>query len=154
MKTSNMKFLPLLVILVIVAISCNKDKFTTIPQYKIESISPGTVFNGDIVSLKGQYTDKEGDIDSAFVVYKWYNGSTIVRNDTFLYSIADMGIPLNTTKADLDVDFEYNTNNTGLVPLPAATIRDTTATLGVLLIDKQHNRSVYAESDPIRLKKP
>ena len=146
---------PLLITLIIVAISCNKDKFTTIPQISIESISPSTAVNGSIISVKGKYTDQEGDVDSALIVYKWYNGATVVRKDTFRYSFARFDLPPATRKADISVDFQYNTSNpNGYVTLPGASIRDTTGTLGLILIDKAKNRSNYAESKPIRLKKP
>lgn len=151
-----MKFIPFLLITVtLLAVSCSKDKFTTVPQFTIESISPGTVFNGNIVSLQGKFTDQEGDVDSALVVYKWYNAAAVVRKDTFRYSITDFNLPAKTRKAEMTIDFQYNTSNpNGYVTLPGASIRDTTATLGIVLIDKAANRSVYTESAQIRLKKP
>lgn len=151
-----MKFLKsLLIVFLFIAAGCNKDKFTTIPQVTIESITPKTVFNGDILSMKGKYTDDEGDPDSALVVYKWYNGVTVVRKDTFRYSFTAFNLPAKTRQADISVDFQYNTANpNGFLTLPGAGLRDTTATLGLILIDKANNRSVYAESEPIRLKKP
>jgi hypothetical protein len=146
---------PLLILIVLVVTGCDKDKFTTIPQVSIESIEPEVVSNGNIISLKGEYTDKEGDVDSALIVYKWYNGTAVVRDDTFRYSFEVFDLPAKTTQADISLDFQYNTSNpNGYVTLPGAGVRDTTATLGILLIDKENNRSVYAESAPIRLKKP
>jgi hypothetical protein len=145
----------LLILSLFVAASCNKDKFTTIPQVSIESIKPDVVSNGNIISMKGEFTDQEGDLDSALIVYKWYNGAIVVRNDTFRYTFATFDLPPKTRQADISVDFQYNTSNpNGLVTLPGAGIRDTTATLGLILIDKANNRSAYAESAPIRLKKP
>ena len=74
-----------LIVLVVIATACNKDKFTTEPQVEVKSITPETVFNGNIINLKAKYTDDEGDLDSAYVVYKWYNGATVVKADTFRY---------------------------------------------------------------------
>ncbi|MGB3005936.1 MAG: hypothetical protein WBC06_05490 [Chitinophagaceae bacterium] len=140
---------------VIIVVACNKDKFTTVPQVELKSISPETVFNGDIIKLEGKYTDQEGDLDSVLIVYKWYNNTTVVRNDTFRYSFDGLGIPDKTRQADIDVTFEYNTNNyPDLVPLPGVSIKDTTATLGLILKDKEANRSEFKESGKIRLKKP
>lgn len=140
---------------VITVLACNKDKFTTVPQVELKSISPETVFNGDIISLEGKYTDQEGDLDSILIVYKWYNNTTVVRKDTFRYAFDALGIPTNTRQAEIDVTFEYNTNNyPDLVPLPGVSIKDTTASLGLILKDKEANRSEYKESDKIRLKKP
>lgn len=134
--------------------ACNKDKFTTIPQVEIKSVSPTTVNNGDIIDVKGNFTDDEGDVDSAFIVYKWYNGTAVVRKDTFRYSITGLGVPVKTRQADIVITFEYNTNNNqDLVTLPGASIRDTTATFGLILLDKKKNRSEYKESNKVRLKK-
>jgi hypothetical protein len=138
----------------VIATACNKDKFTTIPQVEIKSISPKTVVNGAILELKGKFTDQEGDVDSALIVYKWYNGTAVVRKDTFRYSFSALKLPTQTREGDLIINFEYNTNNSGFVTLPAVSLRDTTATLGVVIKDKAANRSDYKESEQIRLKKP
>ena len=151
MKTS----LLLLSALLVIVISCNKDKFTTIPQVTVKSISPSTVFSGDIITMKSKYTDKEGDLDSVLIVYKWYNGAIVIPKDTFRYSFASLHVPAKTQEADMDVTFEYNTNNNpDLRFLPGVSPKDTTATLGLILKDKAGNRSNYSESEKIRLKKP
>jgi hypothetical protein len=133
--------------------ACNKDKFTTIPQVDIKSISPKTVNNGDLLRMKAKFTDQEGDLDSILIVYKWYNGTTVVRKDTFRYNLEALNIPVKTREADLSIDFEYNTTNLNIVTLPGVS-KDTTATLGLVLKDKEKNRSDYKESEQIRLKKP
>lgn len=139
----------------IIILSCNKDKFTTVPQVRINSISPTTVFNGNIIDMKGDYTDQEGDLDSALIVYKWYNGAAVVKKDTFRYSFTALDLPAKTKEADIVINFQYNTSNpNGFVTLPGVSPRDTTASLGLILIDKAKNRSNYAESKQIRLKKP
>lgn len=145
----------LLIVLFVVTISCNKDKFTTIPQVTIKSISPERVVNGNIISVKGEYTDQEGDLDSALIVYKWYNGATAVLFDTIVRQGFDaFQLPPKTKQAEISLDFEYNTFNTGLRTITGPNIRDTTAAIGIILIDKAGNRSVYAESPRIRLVKP
>ena len=40
------------------------------------------------------------------------------------------------------------------MPLPGVSLRDTTAAFALVLIDKAKHRSNFAESTPIRLKKP
>jgi len=150
-----MKFLFALATCVALAIACNKPKFTTEPQVNVKSISPNTVFNGDIIVMRSKYTDREGDIDSVYVVYKWYNGSAVVRADTFRYEFANLNVPPQIKEGDLDVTFEYNADNDpDIVTLPGVFLRDTTATFGLILVDKGSHRSNYSESDQIRLKKP
>lgn len=144
-----------LIVLVVIVTACNKDTFTTEPQVEVKSISPETVFNGDVINMKAKYTDDEGDLDSAYIVYKWYNNTTVVRADTFRYLYSILNLPSDLRRADIEVTFEYNTNNyPDLVPLPGVSVRDTTATFGLVLIDKAGHRSNYSESNPIRLKKP
>jgi hypothetical protein len=134
---------------------CNKEKYTTVPQVSIESITPSVVSSGNVIELTGKYTDLEGDVDSALIVYKWYNGTTAVRKDTFRFGFGQLGVPAGVQRAELLLQFEYNTNNSpNLTKLPGVSQRDTTAAFGLLLIDKQKNRSNYAESSTIRLKKP
>jgi hypothetical protein len=137
----------------IVIVACNKDKFTSTPQVEIKSISPETVFSGNLIKVKGKYTDQEGNLDSVLVVYKWYNGTLVTRNDTFRYSFKGLDLPPKTRQADIELNFEYNTFNTDLAKLSGVS-KDTTATLGLILKDKDSLRSNYAESAAIRLKKP
>jgi len=145
----------LILVMIVIVTACNKDKFTTEPKVEVKSISPGTVNSGDVITLKSKYTDDEGDLDSVYVVYKWYNGVNIVRNDTFRYSFSMLNLPSKLREADMNVVFEYNTNNNpDLVPLPGVSLRDTSATFGLVLLDKAKHRSNYAESEKIRLKKP
>lgn len=156
MQKSQMRYRFVLTLLVAaILFACNKDKFKTEPQVKIKSISPSTVFNGDVITIKGDYTDDEGDLDSVLIVYKWYNGATEIPIDTLRYTFARLNLPAKTRQADLQINFEYNTNNIpDMVPLPGVSLRDTTATFGLVLKDKAGQRSNYSESDKIRLKRP
>ncbi|MBL0232307.1 MAG: hypothetical protein IPQ08_01430 [Chitinophagaceae bacterium] len=148
-------FLVLVAGVLLTATACNKDKFKTEPQVEVKSISPGTVVNGNIISLKGNYTDDEGDLDSVLLVYKWYNNAAIVRNDTFRFNFANLGLPDKVREADIQVLLEYNTQNqANMVSIAGVSLRDTTASFGLLLIDKAGHRSNYAEAGKIRLKKP
>lgn len=143
------------VFFILLMAGCNKDKFTTEPQVEVKSIQPSTVTNGAIIRLLSDYTDDEGDLDSALVVYKWYNGASTTLIDTLIrFPFSRLNLPTNLRKAELAIQFEYNTyNQVNMLTLPGVT-RDTTATLGLILIDKTGKRSNYSESNKIRLKKP
>ncbi|MES1219631.1 MAG: hypothetical protein ABUT20_29290 [Bacteroidota bacterium] len=132
--------------------ACNKDKFTTDPQVTVKSISPGEVNQGNIIDLEAKFTDKEGDLDSALIVYKWYEGDSATVIDTLRYSVESLNLPKKTPKGDISVQFEYGSNNTGYLPFPSVS-KDTTSTFGLLLIDRASHRSNYSESSKIRLKK-
>lgn len=145
--------LPLLLATLIV--SCNKDKFKTEPQVHVKSITPSIVVSGNVITIKGDYTDDEGDVDSILIVYKWYNGATEIPVDTLRYTFTRLNLPDKTRQADLQIDFEYNTNNIpDMVPLSGVSLRDTTASFGLVLKDRKGQRSNYSESDKIRLKRP
>ena len=157
-KHSQMKQrLPLILVVTILftlLYTCTKHKFTTDPQLKVKSISPNTVFNGDIIVMNADFTDAEGDIDSALIVYKWYKVDSVTKKDTFRYSIADIKLPPKTKEGEIFVKFEYNSNNFPNIASPISGVsKDTTATFGLILKDKAAHRSNYSESDRIRLKK-
>lgn len=134
-------------------LACQKDKFTTTPQVSLKSITPNSVVIGDIIRVKGTFTDKEGDVDSAYIIYKWYNGANIVKNDTFRYYLPALGVPAATKDGDILVEFSYGRFQTGYVQLSSVS-KDTTSTFGIMLVDHQKNKSEYKESKQIRLLKP
>ena len=139
---------------VLLMVACNKDKFTTIPQLNIKSISPGTVVSGNVLTVKGTYTDKEGDIDSVFVVRKFFAGNTATKIDTIeKFQFSALNLPPKTLEGDIELTYEYNTQNLGIRTLSGVQ-KDTTAAFGMILKDKAANRSEYKESEKIRLKKP
>lgn len=145
-------FLILVAAFSIITVACNKDKFTTIPQLKIKSISPDVVNKGDVIRVKGSYTDQEGDLDSIFLVYKWYNGATsVLAFDTQRYTFESLKVPNKTKEADIEINLEYQTNNLN-IPILGAVPKDTTAAFGLILKDKAGNRSEYKESEKIRIK--
>jgi hypothetical protein len=139
--------------LLAILIACSKDKFTTEPQVKVKSISPETVRQGDIIRMDAEFTDQEGDVDSVYIVYKWYEGDVAVRVDTFKnYTLQGLGLPPDTKEGDLQVTLSYGRQIDGIIQIsPTPNIRDTTATLGLLLVDKAGHRSGYSESERIRL---
>lgn len=157
-----MKVLVCLLFLVsIVTFSCKKDKYTTEPQVTVKSISPGEVRQGTngsftVITLDAKFTDDEGDLDSVIFVTKYYDGDAVTFTDTtFRYSLDALNLPKKTRQGDVTVQFEYNTNNSGgtYITYPGV-IKDTTATLGLILTDKAAHRSNYGESSKIRLIAP
>lgn len=148
----------LLAVIAIVIVSCEKDKFTTAPQIEITKISPSNVFKGDVIEIEGEFTDDEGDLDSALIVYKYYNQAGAVTRifDTIRnYTITSVNLPENTRQGDIIISFDYGedvSSNPDLSGTPV-TGRDTLVTFGILLKDKQGNRSNYSESEKIWFKK-
>ena len=133
--------------------SCKKDKFTTDPQVTVKSISPGEVSLGNIITVDAKFTDDEGDIDSVLLVLKYYAGDSVTFTDTSRYSLSGLGLPSKTREGDMSVQFDYGTNNSGYPILANSPVaKDTTATFGLLLIDKAAHRSTISDSGKVRLK--
>ncbi len=140
----------------ILLVACEKNKFETIPQITVKSISPGTVVQDNVIKLLAGFTDKEGDLDSILIVTKWYDDVTVTRTlDTLRYGFDVFNLPPNIKQGDIAVEFIYGRLSDNYALLPGSPVsRDTTATLGLVIIDKEKNRSLFAESDKIRLKAP
>jgi hypothetical protein len=133
--------------------SCKKNKFTTAPQVTVKSVAPGEVALGDIITVDAKFTDDEGDVDSVLVILKYYAADSVTFNDTSRYSFDGLGLPAKTREGDMSVQFDYGTNNSGYPILSNSPVsKDTTATFGLLLIDKAAHRSNYSESGKVRLK--
>jgi hypothetical protein len=147
MKIGFRVFIPVLILLA----ACSKDKYTTDPQVSVESVSPGEVNFGSILTIGGKFTDKEGDVDSVLLVYKWYDGDIVTFPDTLRYSFDGLGLPPKTPQGEISIRFEYGSNNTSYLPFPSVS-KDTTATFGLILIDRSQHRSNYSESGKVRLK--
>lgn len=151
----------LFLLTLVVLFSCKKDKFTTEPQVTVKSISPSEVRQGtggtfSVITLDARFTDDEGDIDSVFIITKYYDGDAETYVDTtYRYSLGGLKLPPKTRQGDMTIQFEYNTNNSQgtYVTFPGVT-KDTTATLGLMLLDAAKHRSNYSESSKIRLIAP
>jgi len=152
----------LFLLTLVVFFSCKKDKFTTEPQVTVKSISPDEVRQGTnggftIITLDAKYTDDDGDVDSVLIITKYYDADTATYVDTsFRSSLGGLGLPPKTRQGDMTIQFEYNTNNSqgAYVGFPNVVSKDTTATLGLVLIDAANHRSNYSESSKIRLIAP
>ena len=54
--------------LLILLVACGKDKFETKPKLEIKGYSSKEIFPGDIMTIRLNYFDKEGDLSGAPVV--------------------------------------------------------------------------------------
>lgn len=98
------------------ALACGKDKFQTIPQLKLKSISPDLVpVNGNL-RLRIEFTDKEGDVtDTLFVVRERLNVRGPIVLPASPYSIPDFP---KFEKGEFEVNMTYQFDLTvGLSPI-------------------------------------
>ena len=62
---------------IIFLLACNKDKFKTVPQAEVKSLSPNDVVKGGVFKFVAKITDKEGDLkDTVYLVTKRYDFNT------------------------------------------------------------------------------
>ena len=134
--------------------ACSKDKFKTVPQVDIKSISPDEAVNGSIIELLADVTDQEGDLqDSVIVVRKRFNGNTQLSVDSTRLSLKALGVP-NKQQIELRVTVSY-----GRLYPEYALFQDLERTfdrqfsIGLVVMDNAGNRSEYVESEKILLKK-
>jgi hypothetical protein len=143
------------VLCVLLTVGCKKNKYTTEPQITIKSISPSEVNKDNVIQIKGTFTDDEGDIDSALIIYKWYDGAAAVDvADTLRIGFDILKIPAKTRDGDFTILFGYGSFNSGFQALtPTPNIRDTTANFAIQFKDKGKHVSTVKQTDKIRLKK-
>ena len=93
------------VIVALVMISCDKDKFQTVPQLKYKSRNTDVVpVNGTLV-LSIEYSDKEGDLsDSIFVVRQRLNIKGPIQLAASPYNIPDFP---KTDKGEFEISLAY-----------------------------------------------
>jgi len=62
-----MKTIPaiMLISLTLLIVACGKDKFETTPRLEIVDYSSKEIFPGDVLRIRVNYFDKEGDLDEA-----------------------------------------------------------------------------------------
>jgi len=66
----DMRTLPVIffISLVTLLIACGKDKFETKPKLEVKGYSSKEIFQGDMMTIRLNYFDKEGDLSGAPVV--------------------------------------------------------------------------------------
>ncbi len=115
-QIAEMKFsLVVIIVVSVIAIACNKDKFQTKPTISIKSI------NGDFIPLNGNFvfslecTDKEGDVQDSVIIIKRRLNKRVVTTlrDTIRYPFPEFP---KTTKTEIVVTLDYQTMLSALNP--------------------------------------
>lgn len=141
--------------LFVVAIAaCSKDKFKTVPQVTIESFGPQEVRKGQIIQLRVTVTDKEGDLqDSIIIVRKRFNGTTLLSTDSSIRSsLAALGVPVKQ-KIEIQYFLPYGELLANYKEFQNLESVDRNFKMGIIVRDKEGNRSEYVETEAIVLKK-
>jgi hypothetical protein len=87
-------------------IACSKDKFETIPQLKIKSVSSNEVDNSAPLTIKIEFTDKEGDVsDTLFMIRQRLNVNGPKTLLPSPYKLPDFP---KTTKGEFELNLDYS----------------------------------------------
>jgi hypothetical protein len=145
-------FFPFLGILFLLA--CNKDKFKTVPQAEIKTLTPDDVIKGSTFKFVAQIRDKEGDLkDTVYLVTKRYDFDTeaLLTADTIPFSLKNFAFP-NRDEIEIEAFFGYGEFIDGTIFQNLET-SDRKFAIGIIAKDEAGNRSEYVESDKIVLHK-
>jgi len=129
----------------LVFIGCGKDKFTTVPQLKYESVNTTVLDAGQIIQFKLSFTDAEGDVDSLFIKKITPRcAATIFKDERSLP--ADFKIT-NGKEGELLVSYGHRVSNYPAIGDPLCAFNDT-CTFRFVLKDKEKNLSdtMYSET--------
>jgi hypothetical protein len=137
--------------------ACTKDKFKTVPQVKITSFGPAEVVKGQIITLRADVTDKEGDVQDSVIFYrKIYNATTealLTTDSSIRGTLKGFGIPTKTQEFELQLQLSYGEQQDGYQLQNNGSGVDRKISFGIYVKDKAGNRSEYTESDKIVMKK-
>jgi len=132
--------------------SCRKSKYETVPQVQINSFGPQEVTKGQLFRLVATVTDKEGDIrDSSILIVRKVYLRTIVNTDTIRQKVNGLGFPTND-KLEFQVTFSYGEQIDNTI-FQDYDDNEKSISVGLIVVDNAGNRSNYAESEKILLKK-
>ena len=143
-----MRYTFLFSILLLLFVSCNKNKYTTKPQLKYKSANKTVFRQGDVLSFTLSFTDAEGDLQDSIYVEKFV---AKCANSSFsrLYKIPDF--PTSKSQSG-EIVVSYGYNVTGYPPIrtPQCNKNDT-CIFKFVLKDKAQNKSDTAYSETIVL---
>lgn len=132
-------------IIVFGMIACDKDKFQTVPQLTLKTMTPEVVQVNGTLRLNIEYTDKEGDVsDSLFIVRQRLNVRGPVQLAPSPYDVPDFP---HTDKGEFEISLAYQAGLIfGLAPLriPGSNpLKNEIDTLRLKIIakDKEGNKS-------------
>jgi hypothetical protein len=100
---------------VFLCVACGKNKFTTIPQLKIKSISTDVVPLNGTITFKIQFTDKEGDVKDTLFIKKVRLNKKVVATIRDLITYVPPSFP-DSKKGEFIVDLGYQNILSAITP--------------------------------------
>ena len=148
------KIVFLLLISVIVANSCNKDKFTTRPMLILKSVNSTSLVNGDDLIFTFDFTQKSGTLNS--IAIRRYSKMCAETTYDTAYNYPIPSFPeTNNQTGQITVAFAYNATKSGEVTISNGTcnVRSDTSIFKFCLRDGDGHFSDTITSSKIAFKK-
>jgi len=124
--------------------ACNKDKYTTAPQLKFESVNTTILGRNQELIFTLSFTDAEGDIQNTLTVLKVVKRCPANADSGFSQPYTVPNFPSGKNQAgELIVTFNYNDVSPKCFP------KNDTALFKFVLADKANHLSDTAVSKPI-----
>jgi hypothetical protein len=100
-------------VMILAFAACNKDKVETKPHLKFKSFNSKVIPVGSDALITLNFTDKEGDLDSIYVIRERTNQRSIPN-----YQLIDLGIPKfgGQTSGELQIGLDNGTQLTFNLP--------------------------------------
>ncbi|MEI9808065.1 MAG: hypothetical protein WDO16_09420 [Bacteroidota bacterium] len=144
-----MRFIFILMI-ALVLFGCKKDKFTTKPQLTFKSVNATEISGEQIILMKFDLTDKEGDFSPFFGIKKTVRGcATSNFIDTSALTIPNDFITTKGTEGEVVIQLNRSTRGTNSCLLPGNLVRPDTTVYSFWTRDKAGNVSDTAYSTEI-----
>ena len=144
-----MRYTILFSISLLFLVSCNKDKFTTAPQLKYESVNNKVFRSGDVIQFTLSFTDAEGDIDDSLYVEK-FEPKCVNSRFKQLYKIPTFPTGKDQS-GEIKVTYGYNVPDLPPILGPQCANRNDTCFFKFVLKDKAKNKSDTVTSETIVL---
>lgn len=138
-----MRYTFLISILILILISCKKDKFSTAPSLTYKSVNTKTLHQGETIRFGLSFTDAEGDLTDSLFILK-FEPKCVDSRFTAVYKLPDFPSGKNQA-GDITVTFDYND-----IP-PKCPGKNDTAVFKFVLKDKAQHLSDTAVSDAIAI---
>ena len=131
-------------IIILFLISCNKNKYTTIPQLKYKSANKKVFQSGDIIVFTLSFSDAEGDLQDSIYVEK-FEPKCVNSRFKQLYKIPPFPTSKNQS-GEINITYGYNVSSYPPILGPQCN-RNDTCVFKFVLKDKAQNKSDTATSE-------
>ncbi|MDB5196585.1 MAG: hypothetical protein JWP88_956 [Flaviaesturariibacter sp.] len=133
-----MKYFLSIVVVLMLVIACKKDKVATTPKLSLKSISNNRLALREPLSLILGFTDKEGDLDSLYMIRQRLNK----KGPLSINGRLPLPATSKETEGEIGLRLDYDGDLlVGITPIGSSNFDPDTLRLKFVLLDKKKNKS-------------